>query len=424
MTLMHKVSSCFLLTLSITLWLVFSSISPLAAQDGVPGGTVVDLLARRPALRPRIGLALSGGGARGLAHIGVLKALVDAGIPIDDIAGSSMGAVIGGLYAAGYTPDDLQHLALTTAWDDLMRDRPSRTSLFVTQKMTQPNHTVQMRFHGLRPYVPGGLSAGQKLRNLFASLTASATYLAGGDFNQLPVPFQAVAMDLTTGDEVVIDHGDLAEALRASIAVPFLLTPIDYQGRLLVDGGVVDPIPVDVVRSMGADLVIAVDIQNSLRTRDRLITPWDVIDQVISVKVVQEARAQKARADVVISPEVGNHASSDFTRIGDLIRAGMEGTMPCVPRIRELLAQQRAQRPAVAAGADVMEEDSPRHSRSQTAERLVLTEIDLSGLVVANRDTLLARMRSKPGLTIDLRQLDQDGRAILRWYHDQGYTLA
>ena len=217
-TLLHHIIFAIFLLLFVSPTLASSgeeSVRTIRLETGYP---VVDLLKKQAVTRLRIGLALSGGGARGFAHIGVLKALDDAGIPIDYIAGSSMGSIIGGLYAAGHTPDELERITLETDWNQLFLDDPGRANLFVTQKMDQTDHTIQLRLNGLQPHIPSGLSAGQKLQLLFTSLTASANYLADGDFSRLPIPFLAVATDLTTGERVVLGQGNLAEAMRASAA--------------------------------------------------------------------------------------------------------------------------------------------------------------------------------------------------------------
>ena len=439
------------------------------------GYPVVDLLKKQTITRPRIGLALSGGGARGFAQIGVLKALHEAGIPIDFIAGSSMGSIIGGLYAVGYTPEDLERLTLATDWNQLFVDDPGRTNLFVTQKMDQTDHTIQFRLDGLQPHIPNGLSAGQKLQLLFTSLTASANYLAGGDFSRLPTPFLAVATDLTTGERAVLDRGNLAEAMRASAAVPVIFAPVAHGDGLLADGGIVEPLPVDLVREMGADVVLAVNTQDTLRTKDQLAAPWDVVDQVIAISIMRASEEQRNRADVVITPEIGDHASSSFSEIDELIQRGYDATFSMIPYIRDISEREswlRAEQDgtvervtidgcadsdyqrlalvlrtkpgmlmdaAVISGdletlyqegkyaevaAEVYGDGTERHILYRLIKNPPLTNVTIEGVTIGNPDTLVALMRSRLGQPIDYRRLRQDGERILQWYKDRNYTLA
>ncbi|SVE64221.1 uncharacterized protein METZ01_LOCUS517075, partial [marine metagenome] len=196
--------------------------------------------------------------------------------------------------------------------------------------------TIQFRLDGLQPHIPNGLSAGQKLQLLFTSLTASANYLAGGNFSRLPTPFLAVATDLTTGERSVLDRGNLAEAMRASAAVPVIFAPVAHGDGLLADGGIVEPLPVDLVREMGADVVLAVNTQDTLRTKDQLAAPWDVVDQVIAISIMRASEEQRNRADVVITPEIGDHASSSFSEIDELIQRGYDAALSMIPYIRDI----------------------------------------------------------------------------------------
>ncbi|MBM3262086.1 MAG: BamA/TamA family outer membrane protein [candidate division Zixibacteria bacterium] len=439
-----------------------------------PVGEKLDLLHRSPEMRSRIGLALSGGGARGFAHIGVLKAFEEAGIPVDFIAGSSMGAVIGGLYAAGYPADSLRHLALHTDWGQLFRNDPSRQSLFVTRKPDQTDHTIEFRIRGFRLSIPGGLSVGQKLQHLFTSLVLSADYRAAGDFSRLSIPFKAVATDLTSGQRVVMDHGNLAEAMRASSAVPVIFQPVERECRLLSDGGIVEALPVDLAREMGSDFVVAVNTQDELRTRDQLAAPWDIIDQVISISVIRASQTQKAAADLLITPAIGDHPSSSFTRIDELIRQGYESVGPhlsairafmkthhkpvsddesagrvsiagCAPQDEKRLEAALRVQPGGPASNDLIRQDlamlyglgtfadveaevtgtpQDRHVRYLVTETPLLTGFRMEGVSVTDSFVLVGLLQSRIGRPVDLKRLRQDGDTILKWFHDRGRTLA
>lgn len=215
-----------------------------------------------PPGRPRVGLVLSGGGTRGLAHIGVLRVLEEYRVPVDCIAGTSMGAVMGGL-----SPDEIERIALQLDWRDLFTDRPPRKDLTFRQKKDAERYLLPFEL-GLRKgrlRLPRGLIAGQKLGFLMQSATIRAAGVQ--DFRKLPVPFHAVAADIETGEMVVLDRGSLPDAMRASMAVPGIFSPVEIDRRLLVDGGIVRNVPVDVARAMGADVVIVVDVGTALLKR-------------------------------------------------------------------------------------------------------------------------------------------------------------
>src|ERR1043165_2690810 len=233
----------------------------LAAQEAPP---------RAGGGRPRIGLVLSGGGARGAAHIGVLKVLDELHVPIDAIAGTSMGAVVGGLYATGFSAEDIERIVSTLDWQDAFKDRPPRAELTFRRKQEDQNFLVKFPL-GLRSgnfLLPKGLIQGQKLNQTLRKLTLPVARIT--DFDQLPTPFRAVATDLETGEAVVMDHGDLTSAVRASLSAPGVFSPVERDGRLLVDGGLSQNLPIDVARSMGVDVLIVVDVGFPLLKRDKL----------------------------------------------------------------------------------------------------------------------------------------------------------
>jgi len=292
---------------------------------------------------PKLGLALAGGGAKAAAAIGVLKVLEREGIPIAAIAGTSMGAGVGSLYAAGYSPDDIEKIFLANDWNDMYRDTPARAFLTQEQKEAGSRHLLAFTFHRGRFIPPSGLTAAQKLTNLWMAKTLAASFEADFDFDRLRVPFRAVATDIETGEAVVLGHGLLHEAARASAAIPVVFQPVELNGRLLVDGGLVNNLPVDVARSMGMDMVIAVDTSRKLEKRDRLTTAMDILSQSISVEVYRESVRKVALADLAILPDTSEYTFTDFPSISAIIRKGEEATQAAMPRIRELLrAKSRA----------------------------------------------------------------------------------
>lgn len=268
--------------------------------------------------RPKIGLALSGGAARGCAHVGVLEVLEEMRVPVDYVAGTSMGAVVGGLYAAGLSPAEIERALTRLDWQSVLDDRTAYRDLVFRRKEDERRYLMDVEVgisrQGLT--LPPGLLTGQKLGFQLQRLLRPVADVT--DFSRLPTPFSAVASDLETGEMVVLDRGQLAAALRASMSIPGVFSPAEIDGRLLADGGLANNLPVDVVRDMGADVVIAVDVSEPLATRDQLRSLLGVTNQAISVLTRANMESRLADADLVIAPdvrEVGTMAFEDAPRI-------------------------------------------------------------------------------------------------------------
>jgi len=294
--------------------------------------------------RPKVGLALSGGGARGLAQIGILKVLEREKVPIDFIAGTSMGGVLGGLYAMGYSAEELEKIVRKLDWNDLLTDTPPRLSLLLSQREEKEGSLFQFRLNGLKPHIPTALTSGQKLTNLFTELTLRAKltsrwfqqpYLS---FDNLKIPFRAVTTDLVSGERVVLDSGDLVQALKATMAVPLAFSPVESEGRLLVDGGLVDPIPVEVVRRMGAEVVIAANTVSSLLPAEKIKNPLDVANQATSIMSLRRQKEELSKADLVITPDLSGFSSVDFNRADQLIAIGEATTESLLPQIKRMIS--------------------------------------------------------------------------------------
>ena len=311
-----------------------------APTGTTPGGT--GTAPAFPARRgPRIGLALAGGGARAAASLGVLKVLQQEGIAVTAIAGTSGGALVGGLHAAGYAPEDIERIFLATNWNDIFTDTPRRAFLTQEQKKAGSGHLLEFTFVGGSLVPPAGLTAGQKLTNLLAARTLAASFEADMDFDRLPIPFRAVATDIETGDTVVIGRGLLHDALLASSAVPLVFRPVEIDGHLLVDGGMSNNLPVEAVRALGADIVIAVDPSSKLEGKERLSTLFSIVNQAVSLHVRRETERQARLADLLIVPQVDAYSFTDFPAVTEIIRKGEEAAREALPRIRELLQAAR-----------------------------------------------------------------------------------
>ena len=295
------------------------------------------LAAEQP--RPRIGLVLSGGAARGAAHVGVLKVLDEMHIPVDAVAGTSMGAVVGGLYSSGMSGAEMEALLRSVNWRDAFRDRPPRQDLGYRRKQDDRNFLVRYSL-GLRSegvVLPRGLVQGQKLEQVLRNATLPVAQIRR--FDELPIPFRAVATDLESGERVCMESGDLATAMRGSLSAPGVFEPAQREGRLLVDGGLVDNLPIDIARSMNVDRLIVVDVSFPLFVRDELNTPIDVTNQAFAIMIRSRTLEQRAKLkpeDIVIEPELGRLTSSDFTKVPQAVRAGEQAARLMAKQLQAL----------------------------------------------------------------------------------------
>jgi len=305
----------------------------------LPTNTPQDL--QNEILRPKIGLVLSGGGARGLAQIGVLKVFEKQKIPIDFIVGNSLGSVVGGLYASGYSVAEIESIAVHTDWEELLsfKDETKRSELFIGQKQTEEEGYFNIRFEGLEPIIPSSISGGQRILNFFTYLTLQALYHPNPTFDDLKIPFRAVATDLITGERIILDRGSLAEALRASVTVPLLYTPIERDSMFLVDGGLRSNIPVDIARSLGCDIVIVVNSTSSMRKLEQMKAPWEIADQIMTIMMQESNKRQLQLADIVITPQTGERIVSDFTDLDTLISSGERAANESMPKILEKISE-------------------------------------------------------------------------------------
>lgn len=289
--------------------------------------------------RPRIGLVLSGGGARGAAHVGVLKVLEELRVPVDAIAGTSMGAVVGGLYASGLSAGEIEAVMTSINWQEAFRDRPPREDLTLRRKQEDENFLVKfpLGVRGRRFVLPKGLLQGQRLSQTLRRLTLPVASIT--DFDQLPTPFRAVATDLETGEVVVMASGDLTSAMRASMSAPGVFAPVEREGRLLVDGGVAENLPVDVARAMGVDVLIVVDVDGPLLTRDKLTSVPVISNQMLAILIQKNAGEQLQKLtgrDILIQPPLGDASSFDFGRVARAIGAGERAARGAAGRLAAL----------------------------------------------------------------------------------------
>ena len=347
--------------------------------------------------RPRIGLVLGGGGDRGVAHISVLKELERLQVPIDCVAGTSMGSLIGGLYASGMTPAELEEMVTTIDWMELMDDGIMRQDRSFRRKLDDQKALAPARpgvgKSGLK--LPAGVKTGEKILMFLENKTGKAAGVT--DFNLLSIPYRAVATDINTGKAVVIGSGNLATAMRASMAIPGAFTPVDIDGKLLVDGGMVNQVPVDVVRAMGADIVIAVDVGTPLGEIDSTTNLLKIADQVIGFLTVgntEDTIAALRKQDILIRPELGSEVSTtsfEKEKIELALKIGSEAAASASPRFAALSA------PSVPARIAPLNRDA----------ETIIAFIDIDNQTIYNYgifDSILAPLKGKP---IDRREIEK-----------------
>jgi NTE family protein len=282
-----------------------------------------------------LGVALGGGGAKGLAHIGVLKVLEAENVPVTAVAGTSMGSIVGGLYAMGLTAAQVESIAYSINWAEIFADSPDRTLMALDQRRWEQRYIARLGYRDGHIVMPSGLITGQ---NVGLAL-ATATLPAHGtrDFLALPRPFLCVATNLEDGAARVLSSGDLGDAIRASMAIPTVFTPVILDSVVLVDGGVVRNLPAQDARALGARVVLAVDVSAPLQSRERLTAFTDVMNQTMAIAMTPSAELQRNLADIVVRPDVGGTSVLDFSNIAGTIAAGETAAREALPRIRALV---------------------------------------------------------------------------------------
>ena len=300
----------------ITIWIICFSAIVFSQQAAEP---------------PKVGLALSGGGAKGLAHIGVLKVLEEAGISVDYITGTSMGSIVGSLYAIGYNASDLEHFAIHLDWTDLFTDVVERRNMAMEEKIWDGRYIASLPLDKGGIQLPSGLIAGQKLLALLEQLMWPVHHVR--EFKELPIPFACVATNIETGQPVVLDSGFLPDAIRASMAIPTVFTPIKIDNKLLVDGGLVRNFPVEDVRDMGAEFVIGVDVGSSIRSADSLNTFFDIIMQSIFFQDFFSKEAQYKLCDAIVKPDVNTFSLLGFGEAREIIDRGEAAARLVLPQL-------------------------------------------------------------------------------------------
>ncbi|WP_428231008.1 patatin-like phospholipase family protein [Flavobacterium sp.] len=340
------------------------------------------------ARRPKIGLVLSGGGAKGFAHIGVLKVLEEAGIKIDYIGGTSMGSIIGGLYASGYNASQIDSIFKKTNFDELINDYIPRSSKNFYGKKNDELYAIVLPFSNFKVGIPEALSKGMYNYNLLSSLTRNVRHVR--DFNKLPTPFLCIGTNIETGEEVLLNKGNLVQAMMASAAFPSLFTPVEIDGNLLVDGGVVNNYPIKEVRNLGADIIIGVDVQDDLMNRKNLKNATRILVQITNLQSIDKMKSKIKDTDVYIKPDIRDYGVISFDKGEEIIRKGEEAAFAVYEKIKTLSNENNFyKKPKLKIATDTLE----------------INKINSDKLENFTREYIRGKLRFKPGSTITYNDL-------------------
>jgi len=344
--------------------------------------------------RPRIGLVLSGGGAKGLAHIGVLKVLEEAGIRPDYITGTSMGSIVGGLYAIGYTAGQIESITRRVNWYELLSDEVSRRNISIEEKDEDGKYVMQFHVRNGKIYIPRGLINGHKISSLLSSLTWSVHTI--DDFSKLPIPFRCVATDIATVQPVVLTGGFLPDAMRASMAIPSVFTPIEINGNMLVDGGVVRNFPVEDAKEMGADIIIGVDVTSGLYSKSQINSVLEIIDQASTYPIAYSNAKQRAMCNILISPDIQNYNAFSFSDVDTLIKLGEIAARKQWPVLKYLADSLNRIQPVYY---------KPAHPREFPS--ILVRHLEIEGLKRVASHIVLSNLDIQEGDSVNERRLRQ-----------------
>ena len=289
----------------------------------------------------KIGLALSGGGALGIAHIGVLQAFEEEGIPIDLIAGTSMGSIVGGLYASGYSSSEQRRIVKEIDWVNIFSEKSPVDMELVGSRYGILEPLLRLRFKFWEIYIPPGFSNGQSISNELFYYTSAANFAAGSNFNKLLVPYRAIAVDTLTGEVLVISEGELSQAIRGSMAIPMIFYPTRFNDHLLIDGGVINNLPTDVLRDMGADIVIACDVNGLPTFEEEPKTILAVAQHTMDIAFHELKKDNLKLADVLIVPDLKGHEVYEFSDLETLIDYGYQAAMANMDEIKKLIPPEK-----------------------------------------------------------------------------------
>ena len=334
---------------------------------------------------PRVGLVLSGGGAKGLAHIGVLKTLDSLGVRVDYVAGSSMGAVLGGLYASGYTGKQIDSIISATNFDLLISDDIPRKSKTFYERKNAEKYALSLPFNKFKIHLPSSISRGQNVFNLLSKLTLNVSEIE--DFSKLPIPFYCIATNMQTGQEVVLDRGNLAQAIAASSALPTLYQPVRLNNKVLMDGGIVNNYPIKGLESKDLDIIIGVDVQDELLEIKDLESVSNILMQINNFREVKDMTGKVDLTDIYIRPDVSDYSIVSFKESIKIIQKGQKATLPHIKALKKIAQSQNFTK-------------RKRQTSTSNFDEIKINDISISGLKKYTSSYVKGKLRFRPGETI------------------------
>ena len=354
--------------------------------------------------RPKVGVVLSGGGAKGFAHIGALRVIEEAGIPIDYIAGTSMGSIIGGLYAVGYDPDMMQKLCTEQNWDLIIKDQIPRKFIPLEKRINERHYLISLPYKDGKFKIKRSIVDGMYVNMLLTRLMMPA--YKERDFSKLPVPFLCIGTDMITADPIEFTSGSLAQSIRSSMSIPFLFEPVDYNGHLLCDGGLTNNFPVRNVREKGADIIIGVDLEIVKSDPEVLDNSLKVLERLISVVSQDESNKARKECNILIRPDIGKANMMSFNDFSPIIKCGEDGAREKFPELKRL--------------ADSLQSIAPfeveRH-HTQPVDSVTIAGVEVEGLDDYNAELL----KSEFGDEFPHKFPIEDIETIIVKIYSQGY---
>lgn len=333
--------------------------------------------------QPKVGLVLSGGGAKGFAHIGVLKVIDSLGIKIDYVAGTSMGAIIGSLYATGYSGKQLEAMFNSQDFAELINDEFPRSAKSFYERENSEKYAVSLPFDRFRINLPSALSRGQNVYNLLYQLMLPVNEI--NDFEKLPIPFFCIATDIETGESVIMDKGKLAEAVTASGALPSLFQPVVIGDRILIDGGVTNNFPVEELRAKGMDVIIGVDVQDALKERELLKSAPDILLQINNFRTINAMRNKAPLTDIYIKPDITNYSVISFNDGDNIIANGESAAKAKLNELKSLKSKQP---------------QNTEVTKVKLIDSLEINSIQIIGDQKYSRSYILGKLKFKPSETV------------------------
>ena len=358
--------------------------------------------------RPKVGVVLSGGGAKGLAHIGVLKVLEEAGIPIDFIGGTSMGSIVGGLYSIGYSAKQLDSLVRGIKWDELLGDKISRRNLTMVEKDEDIKYILSFPIREKKISLPSGIVSGQNISQLFSRLTSQVYNIK--DFSKFPIPYLCVASDIKNGTAIVLKDGVLADAMRASMAIPTVFTPEEINGRLLLDGGLINNFPVEEVKKMGADIIIGVEVGFREDRKDEVYSLVKIIEKSIFMHSMEKNRTSQSMCTILIVPDLLEYNASSFNRADSLIIRGERAARLQYNELKELASYLNS----------FSEPVKPITHAAEPISEVTVKTIEISGLKKVPKEFVLHKLLFEAPAKVKIADIDKSVENIYgTWFFER-----